>query len=135
MRLPVVLRPEAAQDLLSARDWYDRQRAGLGDAFSAQVSAVFDQVAAMPQLFAVTWEDVRVCRLRRFPYVVEGQRVWLEAPDVGSDNGTHFPRIGAEWAERGPARRELIGAARCEVVDAVPLIDFARRRLEQLLRH
>jgi aminoglycoside 3-N-acetyltransferase len=73
-------------------------------------------------------------KLRRFPYVVEGQRVWLEAPDVGHDNGTHFPRIGAEWAERGLARRQVIGAARCEMVEAVPFIDFARHRLEQLLR-
>jgi|GEM_PF-2741884 len=31
MSLPVVLRPEAQDDLLAARDWYERQRAGLGD--------------------------------------------------------------------------------------------------------
>jgi aminoglycoside 3-N-acetyltransferase len=74
-------------------------------------------------------------KLRRFPYVVEGQRVWLEAPDVGNDNDTHFPRIGAEWADRGLARHHVIGAARCELVEAVPFIDFARQRLEQLLRH
>jgi plasmid stabilization system protein ParE len=66
----VVLRPEAEQDLRSARDWYGRQKAGLGDEFAAQVSATFDRVAEMPELFAVHWEDVRACRLRRFPYVV-----------------------------------------------------------------
>lgn len=72
-------------------------------------------------------------KLRRFPHVVEGERVWLEAPDVGDDNDTHFPRIGAEWAEQGKTRRQLIGGARCELVEAVPFIDFAVRRLEQLL--
>lgn len=31
-------------------------------------------------------------KLRRFPYLVDRQRVWLEAMDVGDDNDTHFPR-------------------------------------------
>ncbi|MGW6932525.1 aminoglycoside N(3)-acetyltransferase [Lentzea sp. NPDC054927] len=73
-------------------------------------------------------------KLRRFPYLVEGQRVWLEAPDVGDDNDTHFPQTGAEWADLGRASRQVIGAARCELVDAVAFIDFARQRLDQLLR-
>lgn len=72
-------------------------------------------------------------KTRRFPYVVEGQRVWLEAPDVGDDNDTHFPRVGADWADQGRTSRQVIGAARCELVDAVPFIDFARKRLGQLL--
>ena len=70
MTLPVVLRPEAADDLHSTRDWYDRQKVGLGDKFAAQVADVFDQLASMPELFAVDWEDVRACQLRRFPYVI-----------------------------------------------------------------
>lgn len=70
-------------------------------------------------------------KLRRFPYVVEGQRVWLEAQDVGNDNDTHFPRVGADWRE---SRRQVIGAAHCELVDAVPFIGFAKKRLAELLR-
>ncbi|MEV6238789.1 AAC(3) family N-acetyltransferase [Lentzea sp. NPDC051838] len=69
-------------------------------------------------------------KLRRFPYLVDGQRVWVEAPDVGDDNDTHFPRVGAGW---GQSVRQVIGAARCELLDAVPFIDFARKRLAQLL--
>jgi plasmid stabilization system protein ParE len=70
MSLPVILRPEASDDVLSARDWYDRQRPGLGDAFFAQLSVVLDDIAAMPALYAIVWQDIRTCRLRRFPYVV-----------------------------------------------------------------
>lgn len=66
----VTLRPEAADDLLAARDWYDRRRAGLGDRFSAAVSVVLDRVAAMPEAFRVRWRDVRACRLHRYPYIV-----------------------------------------------------------------
>jgi plasmid stabilization system protein ParE len=70
MNFPVVVRPEAEQDLLAARDWYDQQRVGLGDEFSTQVSAILDRLSAMPELFAVRWHDVRSCRLRQFPYIV-----------------------------------------------------------------
>lgn len=70
MRLPVILRPEVEHDLLSARDWYDRQRAGLGDEFAAEISAVSDRLATSPELFGILWEDVRACRVGRFPYVV-----------------------------------------------------------------
>ncbi|SFR23866.1 aminoglycoside 3-N-acetyltransferase [Lentzea waywayandensis] len=72
-------------------------------------------------------------KLRRFPYLVEGERVWVEAPDVGNDDNTHFPRVGADWATQGQTRRQVIGAAGCELVDAVPFIDFAAKRLGRLL--
>lgn len=70
MTLPIVLRPEAEQDLLSARDWYDHQQTGLDEEFGAEVSAIFDRLAITPGLFGVVWEDVRACCARRFPYVV-----------------------------------------------------------------
>ncbi|HEV3260659.1 MAG TPA: type II toxin-antitoxin system RelE/ParE family toxin [Gemmataceae bacterium] len=70
MTLPVILRPEAEQDLGSAEAWYEQQRTGLGAAFLARVSVALDQIAAMPELYGIIWHDVRFCRLRRFPYVV-----------------------------------------------------------------
>ncbi|MDX2037249.1 MAG: type II toxin-antitoxin system RelE/ParE family toxin [Isosphaeraceae bacterium] len=70
MKLPLILRPEAVEDLLSTRDWYDKQRVGLGDEFTAEASAALDGLSAAPGLFGVIWEDTRACRLRRFPFVV-----------------------------------------------------------------
>jgi plasmid stabilization system protein ParE len=70
MSLPVVLRPEAEQDLLTAHEWYEEQRAGLGDDFTDQVAAVLERVAEMPEMFSIIWKDVRTCRPRRFPYVI-----------------------------------------------------------------
>jgi aminoglycoside 3-N-acetyltransferase len=75
-------------------------------------------------------------KLRRFPYLVERHRVWVEVPDVGDDNDTHFPRVGAEFAEQAAGqgiRRANIGQADCQLIDSVPFIDFARRRLAELL--
>ncbi len=59
MSWPVVLRPEAEQDLLLARDWYDRQREDLGDEFAAEAGVVFARLESMPHLVAAVWQDVR----------------------------------------------------------------------------
>ncbi|MDX2036988.1 MAG: type II toxin-antitoxin system RelE/ParE family toxin [Isosphaeraceae bacterium] len=81
MKLPLIFRPEAVEDLLSARDWYDKQRAGLGDEFTAEASAALDGLSAAPGLFGVIWEDTRACRLRRFPFVVD-DRVLADSIEV-----------------------------------------------------
>ncbi|MFJ9455349.1 aminoglycoside N(3)-acetyltransferase [Kitasatospora sp. NPDC101447] len=72
-------------------------------------------------------------KLRRFPYLVDGERVWLETPDVGDDNDTYFPLIGEEFAALGLSRSRVIGSAVCQLVPAVGFVDYARRRLSQLL--
>lgn len=43
---------------------------GLGDELLAEITAVFDRIAVLPTLYAILREDVRVCRVRRFPYVI-----------------------------------------------------------------
>jgi len=70
MNLPVILRPEAEQDLVSAQAWYEQQRSDLGTEFLARVSEALDQIAARPETHGIVWLDVRFCRLRRFPYVI-----------------------------------------------------------------
>lgn len=70
MSLPIVLRPDAEDDLLEARDWYERRQAGLGDAFAEAVEVFFARIEAMPELYAVEFKGVRRGKLRRFPYVV-----------------------------------------------------------------
>lgn len=70
MSLPIRLRPEAEDDLLSARDWYDQQRRGLGAEFSETVEERFAEIAERPKLYATVLRDVRRAKLRRFPYVV-----------------------------------------------------------------
>ena len=69
MSLNVVLRPEAASDLLSAREWYELQRPGLGDEFANIVDEFLSQISSWPESHAVVFHGVRLARLRRFPYV------------------------------------------------------------------
>lgn len=73
-------------------------------------------------------------KLRRFPYVVNGERVWVEVPDVGDDNGRHFPGVGAEAEREGLVRTGRIGGAECRLTASGPFVDFARRRLAERLR-
>src|SRR3954470_5179678 len=70
MSLPVVLRPEAQADLVAARDWYEQQRPGLGDAFADAVDEVLGRVGPMPEIYAVVMNGVRRAKLQRFPYLV-----------------------------------------------------------------
>ena len=44
MSLPVVLRRAAKAEYDKAGDWYERQRPGLGAAFTAAIEKVFDRV-------------------------------------------------------------------------------------------
>ncbi|WP_114239743.1 aminoglycoside N(3)-acetyltransferase [Dyella sp. C9] len=72
-------------------------------------------------------------KLRRFPWLARGARVWVEAPDVGDDNGVHFPRIGAEADRAGLIRHRVIGQAACQLMDSTALVEFARQRLDAWL--
>ncbi|MBX9580695.1 MAG: type II toxin-antitoxin system RelE/ParE family toxin [Gemmataceae bacterium] len=70
MTLPVVLRPEATRDLQDARDWYERQQAGLGAVFATRAAQALDGIGRFPELNAVIWQDVRAARVRRHPYII-----------------------------------------------------------------
>jgi plasmid stabilization system protein ParE len=68
--LLVVVRPEAEADLVEARSWYTRQRAGLADQFVDAVEEVLEQVRENPESHAQSLKNVRRATVRRFPYVV-----------------------------------------------------------------
>jgi aminoglycoside 3-N-acetyltransferase len=73
-------------------------------------------------------------KLRRFPLVIRNERLWVEAADVGDDNGMHFPQLGAEADAAGLIRHRMIVSASCQLMQSVPFVDFAKRRLTELLR-
>lgn len=72
-------------------------------------------------------------RVRRFPMEVDGARVWIETPDVGNDNGTHFPTVGAEFERHAAVRESVVGDAVCRLLSVPALVDFAVPRLQELL--
>jgi plasmid stabilization system protein ParE len=70
LTLPLVLAPEAEDDLLDAADWYDAQQPGLGDAFLRSVDASFARIGRFPRSFPTNDRDIHSALLRRFPYAV-----------------------------------------------------------------
>ncbi|CAA9431974.1 MAG: hypothetical protein AVDCRST_MAG64-3559 [uncultured Phycisphaerae bacterium] len=69
MSRPLVVRPEAESDSAEARDWYERQRPGLGGEFLTAVEDAFELIKASPEAYAVVYRDVRRVGLRRYPYI------------------------------------------------------------------
>ncbi|HEV8292024.1 MAG TPA: type II toxin-antitoxin system RelE/ParE family toxin [Tepidisphaeraceae bacterium] len=79
MSWQVTIRPAAHMDLREARDWYDRQRAGLGDEFLLAVADAMLALEKTPEQSAFYYRDFRRILTDRFPYKifyrVEGQAV------------------------------------------------------------
>lgn len=72
-------------------------------------------------------------KLRRFPLLIEGERVWCEAVDVADDNNRFFPVLGREFELAHGIRPFRAGTAECRLLPARALVDFAVPRLTELL--
>jgi toxin ParE1/3/4 len=70
MAFPLVIEPEAEDDLTKAYRWYERQTPGLGRKFLECVEEVFDRIRRTPEVHALTYRGMRQTLVRRFPYVV-----------------------------------------------------------------
>lgn len=97
MSLPLVLRREVEVDLQVARDWYEKQRAGLGEEFVAAVDQTFARIVAAPELYGVVLRDLRRARLRRFPYVVYYRLLTDRVEIIAVLHGSRNQRI---WQDR-----------------------------------
>lgn len=79
MTLPVVYRRRVQHDLAAAFDWYEEQRARLGEEFLSAVQSTFKSVEFYPETFASVHDEVRRAIVPRFPfavfYVVESRRI------------------------------------------------------------
>jgi plasmid stabilization system protein ParE len=58
----------AQRELDEAVSYYNGQVAGLGDAFLLEAIAAIERIRQFPDAWHPLGENVRRCRLRRFPY-------------------------------------------------------------------
>ena len=70
MAAELILAPEAEQDIVTAYDWYEQRRPGLGEEFLSCVDACIQSIYRTTERFARIHEDYRRAIVRRFPYVV-----------------------------------------------------------------
>jgi hypothetical protein len=94
---PLLVRKEAAADLVEAVEWYDARRGGLGGEFLTAVRAVLAEIEESPERFPIVRGDIRRARLRRFPYalfyIVEQTQTVVTAC-------MHFRRDPRRWQSR-----------------------------------
>jgi len=64
------VRPEAAEDLEKAANWYEAQRPNLGAEFVDEARSQFLRVVENPLQFPIVFRDVRRVLMQRFPYAV-----------------------------------------------------------------
>lgn len=66
----VVFRPQAEDEVLEVRQWYEARRAGLGREFGEAVDGLVARVAANPLAFERVHQETRRAVLTRFPYAI-----------------------------------------------------------------
>lgn len=94
---PLLLRKEAAADLVEAVEWYDARRGGLGQDYLRAVRAVLTAIEESPERFPIVRGNIRRAPLRRFPYAIfytmeEDQTVVIAC--------MHFRRDPRRWQSR-----------------------------------
>jgi toxin ParE1/3/4 len=89
--------PPVELDIEEASDWYETERAGLGNEFLFELGAVYDRIEENPLKLEVLRFDIRRALLRRFPYAVyfilDNELIVVLAV-------LHTARDPARWQER-----------------------------------
>lgn len=97
MTLPIDFRIEAVEEVDVAYDWYEEQRAGLGEAFLEALLKHIDDIQASPAGRAVLYRGIRACAMRRFPYVIYYRVLPERINVVAVQHGHRSPRA---WKSR-----------------------------------
>ena len=83
--------------IFANRDWYNRQRDGLGDGFVEAVRDLVNQIKNAPERFAVSFRNVRRAKTRRFPYIVYYRLFDDRIEIIGVLHASRDPRV---WQSR-----------------------------------
>ena len=89
--------PEATQELVEARAWYDERRKGIGEEFQRSFDAASASVQEHPEAYAVVFGTRRRVFIRRFPYFLLYDLVRDTVVVIGC---IHFARSPAVWRRR-----------------------------------
>lgn len=67
---------EARTDFISAAQWYEEQRKGLGAQFDLVVEAKLSYIRKSPEIFPITYQQYRRALVKRFPFAIFFEVVW-----------------------------------------------------------
>jgi len=64
----LTFKPEVYDDIKTAYDWYEAQRAGLGEDFLLTLEESYVKITRTPKLYQDIYKSVKRKLVRRFPY-------------------------------------------------------------------
>jgi plasmid stabilization system protein ParE len=94
--LEVVFRPQAEDEVLEVRQWYESKRPGLGQEFKQELDTIIQRIATGPAVFPRVHGETRRAVLSRFPYAIYS-RVADTAVVVQAIHGRQHP---SRWQRR-----------------------------------
>jgi plasmid stabilization system protein ParE len=68
--MEIEFHPGAVEELRDATLYYQAQAAGLGERFLSAVEQSLSRVSTFPESFPVVLNNVRQCKVARFPYTI-----------------------------------------------------------------
>lgn len=71
--------------------------------------------------------------VHRYPMMDNGERVWVENPDMANDDGVHFPTVGDQFAETDSIQAGRVGDADAMLFATQKLVDFAESYFARVL--
>ena len=92
----VVFRPEAEDEALEARQWYEARSTGMGRRFATAVDAMIARIVANPLAFPQVHGKTRRAVLTRFPYAI----YFRHEGDVIVVLSVHGRQDPAKWQSR-----------------------------------
>jgi aminoglycoside 3-N-acetyltransferase len=75
--------------------------------------------------YAESLVPARRTTVSRYPIIRNGERIWVERPDMAFDNGVHFPAVGEKFSAKGTICTGRIGDADAMLFSTRDLVDFA----------
>jgi plasmid stabilization system protein ParE len=97
MSRPLIVSPEAQDDLAEIRAWYENQRPGLGRAFLDSVEHAFERIERSPSSFETALRNVRLASTPRFPYIIYFRCIEDDLVVIGVFHNRRDPRA---WRSR-----------------------------------
>jgi toxin ParE1/3/4 len=70
MDYTVKLLPVAYKDLITAKNWYNEQRDGLGEEFKIEINKEIDYLSQNPNHYQQKYKELRQSLVVRFPYAI-----------------------------------------------------------------
>jgi aminoglycoside 3-N-acetyltransferase len=102
------------------------------DADTLLLGVGFDRCTSLH--YAESLVPTRRTTISRYLALENGERRWVEKPDMAPDRGVHFPVVGARFLDRGGVRVGQVGGAAAMLFSTRALVDFAAGYFRAVLK-